>query len=338
LAQAEREEGVMSREPKKKGFDSAQRRDKVHQQAWKRDARNEVKNEAKPVTFDQWIKFKPSERRLRLFAVACAAYVDLPDPRSRAAVEAAARYADGLTTDTTEMFLAWEEAPTGDTPFIARFACRDNLDGVWNRQIVEWLANTPACPQEQIIACIGGPWVKCERCEGCGDVRDDDGWGTQDKCPACHGSGVVLQPATLCGTIHQTPIHAVSEWRCHDCRRILAWQSVQAKCEQCGGFGWQAGGSTLDQICPACSGRGCTNVGTVVSMAQAIYEDGTFADLPILADALEDAGCENKTILNHLRAAQSRLQPDGKGWVEVEGIPAVHVRGCYVLDLILGKS
>jgi hypothetical protein len=35
-------------------------------------------------------------------------------------------------------------------------------------------------------------------------------------------------------------------------------------------------------------------------MAQAIYDDRRFADLPILADALEDAGCRDPEILGHL--------------------------------------
>ncbi|WP_020470576.1 hypothetical protein [Zavarzinella formosa] len=55
-------------------------------------------------------------------------------------------------------------------------------------------------------------------------------------------------------------------------------------------------------------------------IAAGAYEDRAFNRLPILADALQDAGCENEDILSHLRG-------DGP-----------HVRGCWVLDLILGKS
>jgi hypothetical protein len=62
------------------------------------------------------------------------------------------------------------------------------------------------------------------------------------------------------------------------------------------------------------------NDGTVVKLAQAIYDDRTFDHLPILADALEEAGCDNADILNHCRK------------------PGVHVRGCWVVDLILGKK
>jgi hypothetical protein len=58
----------------------------------------------------------------------------------------------------------------------------------------------------------------------------------------------------------------------------------------------------------------------VTALAQSIYDDRAFDRLPILADALEDAGCDNADILNHCRQ------------------PGEHVRGCWVVDLVLGKS
>ena len=59
---------------------------------------------------------------------------------------------------------------------------------------------------------------------------------------------------------------------------------------------------------------------TVVGIARGIYEDRAFERMPILADALQDAGCEHPDILTHCRE------------------PGVHVRGCWVVDLVLGKS
>jgi hypothetical protein len=58
----------------------------------------------------------------------------------------------------------------------------------------------------------------------------------------------------------------------------------------------------------------------VNALAQSIYNDRAFDRLPILADALEDAGCDNADILNHCRQ------------------PGEHVRGCWVVDIILGKK
>jgi hypothetical protein len=58
----------------------------------------------------------------------------------------------------------------------------------------------------------------------------------------------------------------------------------------------------------------------VRALAQALYAGREFERLPILADALEDAGCTAQAILDHLRG------------------PGEHVRGCWVLDLLLGKG
>ena len=58
----------------------------------------------------------------------------------------------------------------------------------------------------------------------------------------------------------------------------------------------------------------------VVKLAQAIYDERRFQEMPILADALEEAGCTNADILHHCRS---------------EG---PHVRGCWVVDVILGKQ
>jgi hypothetical protein len=62
------------------------------------------------------------------------------------------------------------------------------------------------------------------------------------------------------------------------------------------------------------------NDGIVAKLAQAIEEERAFDRLPILADALEDAGCTDADLLDHLRS------------------PGSHVRGCWALDLILGKQ
>jgi hypothetical protein len=59
---------------------------------------------------------------------------------------------------------------------------------------------------------------------------------------------------------------------------------------------------------------------TVAVLAEAIYTERSFDRLPILADALEEAGCTDAAILEHCRG------------------PGPHVRGCWVVDLILGKE
>jgi len=62
------------------------------------------------------------------------------------------------------------------------------------------------------------------------------------------------------------------------------------------------------------------NNGTVFHLAQAIYDERAFDRMPILADALADAGCHDQEILTHCRNA------------------GPHIRGCWLVDLLLGKE
>jgi len=58
----------------------------------------------------------------------------------------------------------------------------------------------------------------------------------------------------------------------------------------------------------------------VVGLARGMYESREFSAMPVLADALEDAGCADDDILSHCR---------GQG---------PHTRGCWVVDMVLGKA
>jgi hypothetical protein len=57
-----------------------------------------------------------------------------------------------------------------------------------------------------------------------------------------------------------------------------------------------------------------------VSLARTLYDSRDFAAMPILADALQDAGCDCADVLEHCRG------------------PGPHVRGCWVVDLVLGRE
>jgi hypothetical protein len=58
----------------------------------------------------------------------------------------------------------------------------------------------------------------------------------------------------------------------------------------------------------------------VVALGRSIYDGHTFSRMPELADSLERAGCRDGRVLAHLRQ------------------PGEHVRGCWLLDLVLGKE
>jgi hypothetical protein len=62
------------------------------------------------------------------------------------------------------------------------------------------------------------------------------------------------------------------------------------------------------------------NNGLVRSLARTMSDGGDFRGMPVLADALEEAGCASEDILHHCRR------------------PGEHMRGCWVVDLLLGKE
>jgi len=60
--------------------------------------------------------------------------------------------------------------------------------------------------------------------------------------------------------------------------------------------------------------------GVVAKIARTIYDEHRFAEMPVLADALEEAGCADQEMVEHCRA------------------PGEHARGCWVLDALLDRA
>ncbi len=60
--------------------------------------------------------------------------------------------------------------------------------------------------------------------------------------------------------------------------------------------------------------------GTVIQVANAIYQEGRWQDMGVLADALEESGCRDELVLSHCRG------------------PGPHAKGCYVADALLGRT
>ncbi len=65
---------------------------------------------------------------------------------------------------------------------------------------------------------------------------------------------------------------------------------------------------------------------TAVELARGIFEAGAWDRMPILADALLDADCDEEAVLRHLRGTEREAKE-----------PAQHVRGCWVVELVLGR-
>lgn len=153
------------------------------------------------------------------------------------------------------------------------------------------------------------------------------GWSyvTDKKWDFCYGLWVSPAGRRVCRVARwaSTPTPRGSpESTANDARVLLAFRAGldAAKTEaraQCGLLRDIVGPPVL----PAVQGAWLSYYGGVVRrLAEAIYEERAFDRLPILADALEDAGCSDESLLGHLRE------------------PGFHSRGCWSVDLILGKK
>jgi hypothetical protein len=213
-----------------------------------------------------FLRDKASERKLRLFAVACCRRIWhlLIDKRSQEAVEVAERYADGGATD--------EELETASVAAdVVRHADmkRAAKEGKWDRR--SCLPYYGASAAAYNVAIPFG-W-----------------WGAA---PAFRATDEIARE-----TVPDTGADGAAQC-------VLLWDI----------FGNPFRPITLD---PAWL---TWHDGLLVSMARQIYDSRDFTDMPVLADALEDAGCQDQEILAHCRSGGE------------------HVRGCWVLDAIMNKT
>ncbi len=323
--------------------------------------------------FQAWLELKmPSERKMRLYACALARYPSvwslLTDERSRQAVEMAERYADGQAAHyaLNEAFAqappAWDVRKKPEYYSIdIGWLCASQREH-FNIQLQEtnWIANTPQCPSASILAMIAGPWSRqCERCDGDGKAHGSDrpfegdgpgGWPS--PCPTCHGHGVVPQPLPT-----QEDCELKDDWCLTHQRELIRVADETRMCP---------GGRAYF------SGYICTwNNNTVLRLAKSIYQECQWDALPVLADALEEAGV-SETVACEVCRRKNQSCPhgdpnpilqacraDGGECLECRGtgnrrvvrvtkecvfchgsgrLPAHFARGFWVLDLILGRG
>ena len=199
-----------------------------------------------------------SERKSRLLSCACCRRIWdlLPDPRSRAAVEVAERFADDEATKR-ELWTAKRDAvsPRG-----------------FGANAAYWAASAKA----------SGPLLTAFDAAGDAFARRATGEARHDAAAiwdAAQESSQRFQASLLRELIgnpfRDYPLDPL--W--------LAWE-------------------------------GCT----VAQLARGIYHDRAFDRMPILGDALEEAGCTHVAVLEHCRSGDE------------------HLRGCWVLDSVLGKE
>ena len=232
------------------------------------------------VSLCEELRFGPSKRKLRLFAAACLRRV---------------------------WPLLGHEATR-----LAVEACEQYADCLISRdELLELWTNAELDADERLWLGPESSWgCDCECCSG----------GTRD--PREEAEQMLQRvrdgEANPAWTAAKAVFHA---------RDLLAWQAEPAQRTAAAEQERQAqylllldlcGGSvTPGRIDPLCL---IWNDRTIPRLARSMYRSGNFDQLPILADALEDAGCSDAGILSHCRG------------------PGPHVRGCWVVDLLLGKT
>lgn len=216
-----------------------------------------------------------SERKLRLFAVACgrhcATTVECQSTDIWEALDAAERYADGaanakLLAEASER--AWRRCIVSSVHVTAGMATS--------------AASASAKPLDSGTAARAARHAYAER-----------QWGEAHRAARSQGQ---TPPFDERQAIRETAEKVMGTLQARLARDI---------------FGNPLRPVTIDPV---------WRTSTVVSLAQAIYDERAFDRLPILADALEDAGCSSREMLDHCRQ------------------PGEHVRGCWALDLILSKD
>ena len=195
-----------------------------------------------------------NSRKMRLFACACCRRIwsRLSDERSRKAVEAAERYADGLIAHV-DLGRAWTAASE---------AIQGPLVSYSGQSVAARAAKHAADPNRFSL-------VESVSTAARAGVYSQNNWLAERAAQA------ILLRDLLCNPFRPVAFDP----------SCLAW-----------------------------------NDSTVGKMAREFYADLRFGDLPILADALEEAGCTDSAILSHCRERGE------------------HVRGCWVVDLLLGKA
>jgi len=224
------------------------------------------------------LRGKASERKLRLFAVACCCRhgSGITDEMYQRATDVVERYADGLATEEELAEVHWqhEEQPHTFDPvdFFTNVAA---WTLTWHRGIArhpDWNPDRTRVEDFLAMRIVESAVNLVASLKYGEDFRP-----FVESTRATEGIAQAALLHDIFGPLPFRPVAIVPTW--------LTW-----------------------------------NHGTIPALARRIYENRSFEHMTILADALEVAGCTKADILDHCRR------------------PGEHVRGCWVVDLILGKS
>ncbi len=221
----------------------------------------------------EFLRGRSSDRKLRLFAVACCRRVweSLKNKRSRRAAKIAEKYAEGVVNDMKLRAV-----------YTAAYDAFVHTDGDSIEELTAWIAADVAASDAYLAATSA----------------------TKVADLVAHVGAYGLDTSDSASTEATEAVYCIAR------RTEQAMQSCLLRCI----IGNPYRHVTINPLWLA------WKESTVVKLAQSMHEERASDPLPVLADALEDAGCDNADILAHCRG------------------PGPHVRGCWVVDLILGKQ
>ena len=226
------------------------------------------------------------DRKLHLLTAAFLRRVwdDLPSHHTRTAIEATEEFADGRVT----------------TRELVRVRSTDVLESCEGL----WLGEDDSQHDEQLIG------MGCWDCPGCDRAAAEYECRVAKKGYGLDGVHSAVENPEW--TAVRAALHA---------REIVIWKAERERHDEGEGEEARAQYDLFREIVgpervPVEWPRWRTF--DVLALARGIHRDQAFDRLPILADALQDAGCGDETVLFHCR--------EGKG----------HVRGCWVVDLAMG--
>jgi hypothetical protein len=247
---------------------------------------------------------RASDRKLRLFACACCRRVWhlLRAEESRQAVETAERYADGAA-GAEDLARAKAAAKQVTWASIQRVHAEWALPAVTDKARAAWVGVWVACAAEETTeANVWSDWGATGPEQGAAQSL------ALRTAQVASWAKTVAEEQGLWSAFTGQAAGDASAWQGPD--EEEAYQSSLLR---------DLFGHLFDP-CPVQSDWLGWRDGLVPRMAAAIHHERRFQDLPILADALEDAGCQDPAVLAHCRT------------------PGPHTRGCWVIDALLERN
>jgi hypothetical protein len=273
---------------------------------------------ADPEPMLEFLRGKVSDRKRRLFACACCRRIWhlLSDERNRRAVELAEAYADGrIPSDQLALVRDAVQEGFRDASKAEHWAEPEAnfCDSIIYSRVCTALYGAAAV--RATVAARADQGIELSNAH----EKNEAEWERTNP-----GRGCYVWTAAALGRAEHPHVYEAIGMKNHDIPAGDALQAAQEAAQEAKRIEAKEQAKLLREIVgnpyhlapldpsPPFS--------TVAKLACTVYEERVFERLPVLADALEDAGCTDAAILSHCRQ------------------PGEHVRGCWVVDLLLGKE